>query len=88
MCTLHIKAWHPDRGWAGEGGFTHLIVSRRLESIASVRGVALRRLTRRLLRREIVDVPLRDGADPETFLSYLAGYGAEVAISPVSHPVA
>ena len=79
MTTLCIKAWHPDKAWAvGASGFTHHIVSRRLESIAQVRGVALRRLTRRVLRRELVEIPLRSGVDPETFILYLAAYGADV----------
>src|SRR3977135_3004030 len=88
MNTLRIKAWRPEKAWAvGSAGFTHLIVSKRLESVAQVRGVALRRLTRRVLRHELLEVPLRDNVDPDSFIAYLAAYGAEVTLSPdVHHP--
>ena len=80
MTTLCIKAWHRDKAWAGESGFTHHMMSRRLQRITSVRGVALRRLTRGVLRREALEIPLHRGVDPESFVSYLESYGAEVTI--------
>ena len=81
MTTLRITAWHSDKAWSvGTGGFTHHILSKRLQIVADVRGVALRRLTRRVLRRQLVDIPLRDGVDPATFISYLAAYGGEVRL--------
>ena len=83
MTTLRIKSWHQDKAWAA-GGFTHDILLKRLERVAEVRGVALRRLTRQILRRAAVDVPLRREANPQTLISYLTAFGAEVDIASAS----
>jgi hypothetical protein len=81
MSTLHIKAWHPNKAWAvGASDFTHDIMIDRLKGIAQLRGVSLRRLARRILRRETVEIPLRNGVDPEIFILYVAAHGAEVAL--------
>jgi hypothetical protein len=79
MATLRIKSWHQDKAWASDG-FTHDILFKRLQKISEMRGVALRRLGRQILRRDVVDIPLRSKVDPETFISYLKAFGAEVAI--------
>jgi hypothetical protein len=79
MATLRIKSWHRDKAWASDG-FTHDILFKRLQKISDIGGVALRRLGRQILRRDIVDVPLRSEANTETFISYLTAFGAEVAI--------
>lgn len=84
MTTLRIKSWHQDKAWASDLGFTHDILFRRLQAVAQVRGLALRRLTRQILRRGTVDVPLRSEADPQYFISYLHGLGAEVDVIAVS----
>ena len=83
MTTLRIKSWRQDKAWASDG-FTHDILFKRLERVAEVRGVALRRLARRILRRDSVDVPLRSEADPQTFISYLTAFGAEVDVTSFS----
>lgn len=80
MTTLRIKSWHQDKAWASDG-FTHDILFKRLQKVSEVRGVALRRLARQILRRDAVDVPLRSEANPETFISYLTAFGAEVAVT-------
>ncbi len=84
MATLRIKSWHPDKAWDSGAGFTHDILFKRLQAIAQVRGVALRRLARQILRRSAVDVPLRTKADPQSFISYLTALGAEVDVTSVS----
>ena len=79
MATLRIKAWHPDRAWASDG-FTRHILLKRLELVSDIRGLVLKRATRRILRREAVDIPIRDQADAQTLISYLVSFGAEVDI--------
>ena len=83
MTTLRIKSWHVDKAWATDG-FTHDILFKRLERVAEVRGVALRRLTRQILRRAAVEIPLRNEVDPQTFISYLTAFGAEVSVASTS----
>jgi hypothetical protein len=84
MATLRIKSWHQDKAWASGAGFTHDILFKRLQAVAQVRGIALRRLARQILRRGTVEVPLRTEADPQYFISYLTALGAEVDVTLVS----
>jgi hypothetical protein len=80
MATLRIKAWHPDKAWAS-GGFTRHILLKRLQSVSEIRGLSLKRATRRILQREVVDIPIRDQADTQTLISYLVSFGAEVDVT-------
>ena len=81
MATLRIKAWQPEKAWASDG-FTRHILLKRLESVSELRGLGLKRATRRILRREAVDIPIRDQSDTQTLISYLVSFGAEVDVSP------
>ena len=83
MIALCIKSWHSDKAWA-TSGFTHDILFKRLERVAEVRGVALRRLTRQILRRTAVEIPLRKEADTQNLISYLTAFGAEVDVTSAS----
>jgi len=80
MATIHIKAWHPEKAWASESFLGHVLF-KRLEPVCVIQGTPLKRLERNILRRELVDFEIHDGAEVQSLVDCLASSGAEVVVS-------
>jgi hypothetical protein len=79
MAVLRITAWHPDKAWAS-ASIPRRNLFKRMERVSTLRTTELKRTAERICHRQLLDVPVRDGAMAHTLTSFLQGYGADVEL--------
>lgn len=79
MVTLRIVAWHTDEAFpAPYEFFTRKMLLLRLRPASVQRGIELKRIVVRILKREQLDLQLRDLHAAQDVSFYLVQVGAKV----------
>jgi hypothetical protein len=77
--TLVVVSWNNDRSWVSDGSWSRSNLAGRLEACTNLRGTELKRIVRRLLAREVMEVPVSSRELAEPAAHVLESMGATVA---------
>jgi hypothetical protein len=79
MRVLTIKSWRKRKN--GENEIPEQELGRILTELTPLQGLALKRLIIRTIHRQLINVPVREDAQPGECLDFLNSYGAEACVT-------
>lgn len=80
MTTLVIHRWVTELGWASPGGWPFAVLCDRIEQCTLLRGTELKRIARRVMKRESITIELVSVESARALLHTLESLGAQVSV--------
>ncbi len=80
MTTLVIHRWVPELGWASPSSWPFAALCDRIEQCTLLRGTELKRIARRVMKREAITLELVSLESARALLHTLESLGAQVSV--------
>ncbi len=80
MVTVHIRSWCPDKAWGSACGYDRMLLLRRLRPALVQRGTEVKRIASKILKKQVLDLQVKDSRSARSITSYLTPFGAEIEV--------
>ena len=80
MTTLVIHRWVPELGWASPSSWPFAALCDRIEQCTLLRGTELKRIARRVMKREAITLELVSLESASALLHTLESLGVQVSV--------